>query len=161
MGGDLALLGLAFAVGIGAALVPMFVNAEVFVVTMGATIDSRPLLLLVLVVHVVATTIGKAFVFQLARKGSRKIRSVQRKPARNRVVMWIRRTSDWLLGLLDRPYMGALTVFASSLVMVPPLAIVTLMAGASRQPLWLFSTMVFLGRLIQFIAIAFFLHGVI
>ena len=41
---------------------------------------------------------------------------------------------------------------------MPPLAIVTLLAGASKQPQWLFLTMVFIGRLIQFLAIAFLLH---
>lgn len=160
MGSDLALLGAAFAIGIASAVLPIFVNAEAYVIAMGATIDSSLTLVLVVVSLVVATTIGKAFVFQLARKGSRKIRSVERKPARNAFVAWIRRVSDWLLGLLDRPYAGALTAFASSLTGVPPLAIVTIMAGASRQPQWLFLTTVFVGRLIQFLAIAFVLHQV-
>jgi membrane protein YqaA with SNARE-associated domain len=43
---------------------------------------------------------------------------------------------------------------------VPPLAIVTILAGASKQPQWLFLTCVFTGRLIQFLAIAFLLHQV-
>ena len=43
MGGEeLALIGAAIAVGIGAALLPVFVNAEVYVVTMGATVNSKP-----------------------------------------------------------------------------------------------------------------------
>ena len=159
MGGDLiTLLGVAFAVGIGSALLPIFINAELFVGGLGATVDSRFDLVLIILSLVIATTIGKAFVFQLARKGSRKIRSVERKPARNAFFAWIRKVSDWLLGLLDRPYLGALTAFASSLTGIPPLAIVSIMAGASRQPQWLFLTMVFAGRMIQFLAIAFVLH---
>jgi membrane protein YqaA with SNARE-associated domain len=160
MGGDLALLGAAFAVGIGSALLPVFVNAEAYVIAMGATVDSSLVLVLIIVTLVIATTIGKAFVFQLARRGSRKIRSVERKPPRNAFFALVRRVSDWLLSLLDRPYAGALTAFVSSLAGVPPLAIVTIMAGASRQPQWLFLTMVFVGRMIQFLAIAFLFHKV-
>ena len=177
MGGEeLALIGAAIAVGIGAALLPVFVNAEVYVVTMGATVNSRPFLALLILIHVVATTVGKAFVFQLARRGTNKIRMVTPKEPRNaftaamrrigqrfaltRFAQWVKRVSDWLLTLLDRPYSGGLTAFMSSLIGVPPLAIVTILAGASKQPQWLFLTMVFTGRLIQFLAIAFLLHQV-
>ncbi len=158
--GDWALFGAAFAVGIGSALLPIFVNAEAYVIAMGATVDSKVTLVVVILILVIATTIGKAFVFQLARTGSRKIKSVERKPPRNAFFAWLRNVSDWLLGLLDRPYAGALTAFVSSLIGIPPLAIVTIMAGASKQPQWLFLTMVFVGRLIQFLAIAFLLHQV-
>lgn len=177
MGGDeLTLIGVAFAVGIGAALLPIFVNAEVYVVATGATVDSRPFLVLLILVHVVATTIGKAVVFQLAREGTRKIRMVEPRPPRNafsaasrrvtarltrtRLFVWIRRGNAWLLTLLDRPYSGGLTAFVSSLTGVPPLAIVTILAGASKQPQWLFLTMVFSGRLMQFLAIAFIFHQI-
>ncbi|MEV7397047.1 VTT domain-containing protein [Aeromicrobium sp. NPDC092404] len=177
MGGEeLALIGAAIAVGIGAALLPVFVNAEVYVVTMGATVDSKPFLAVLILIHVIATTIGKAFVFQLARRGTNKIRMVTPKPPRNRVMAvsrslghrlartrlakGIKKVSDWLLSLLDRPYSGGLTAFMSSLIGVPPLAIVTILAGASKQPQWLFLTMVFTGRLLQFLAIAFLLHEV-
>ncbi|AXT85574.1 hypothetical protein C6I20_10470 [Aeromicrobium sp. A1-2] len=161
MAGDLILQMLgAFVWGIGSALLPIFINAEAYVGVIGATVDSRVEVVLIILSLVIATTIGKAFVFQLARKGSRKIRSAERKPPRNGFVALVRRLSDWLLGLLDRPYAGALTAFVSSLIGVPPLAIVTIVAGASRQPQWLFLTMVFVGRMIQFVAIAFLLHKV-
>ena len=48
---------------------------------------------------------------------------------------------------IDRPVFAAVISF------------VTIIAGASKQPQWLFLTMVFAGRLIQFLAIAFVLHG--
>lgn len=175
-GGELALIGVAFAVGIGAALLPMFVNAEVYVVATGATVSSRPFLAFLILVHVIATTIGKAFVFQLARRGTNKIRMVKPEKTRTGFSAWshrigqrlgrtkffqlLKRGNDWLLTLLDRPYSGGLTAFMSSLIGVPPLAIVTILAGASKQPQWLFLTMVFTGRLIQFLAIAFLLHHV-
>lgn len=177
MGGDeLALIGAAIAVGLGAAVLPVFVNAEVYVVAIGATVNSRPFLALLILIHVIATTIGKAFVFQLARKGTNKIRMVDPRPPRNAISAWSRRTghrfaqtrfaqllkrvNDWLLTLLDRRYSGGLTAFVSSLTGIPPLAIVTILAGASKQPQWLFLTMVFFGRLIQFLAIAFLLHKI-
>lgn len=160
MGGELALLGAAFAFGIGSALLPIFLNAEAYVIATGALVDDRLTMVLVILALVIGTVIGKAFVFQLARRGSRKIRSVDRKPPRNRFVASLRSISDRLLGLLDRPYAGALTAFSSSLTGIPPLAIVTIMAGASRQPQWLFLTTVFLGRMIQFVAIGFFFRQV-
>lgn len=175
-GAELALIGVAFAVGIGAALLPMFINAEVYVIATGATVSSRPFLAFLILVHVIGTTIGKAFVFQLARRGTNKIRMVKperhrtgfsawmhnlgSKLGRTRFFRFLKRINDWLLTLLDRPYSGGLTAFMSSLIGVPPLAIVTILAGASKQPQWLFLTMVFFGRLIQFLAIAFILHQV-
>lgn len=163
------------AVGVGAALVPMFVNAEVYIVALAANIDSRSLLAFLIVVHVAATTVGKAFVFQLARVGTERLKVVEPKPprttvgrwwqtlrsrySRTRFAAWMRRLSNRLIALLDHRYGGGVTVFFSSLLGVPPLAIVTILAGASKQPRWLFLTMVFIGRLLQFLAIAFVLHG--
>src|SRR5699024_3965601 len=66
---------------------------------------------------------------------------------------------SWMLGLLDRPYLGSITVMSSCLFGVSPLAIVTIMSGASNQPRWLVLNMVFIGRTIQFLAIAYVIHG--
>lgn len=156
--GDWALYGAAFAFGIGSALLPVFLNAEVYVGAMGALVTSKFSLFLGILALVVGTVIGKAFVFELARKGTSKIRSVDRRPSRNTFFAKVRQFSDWLLSLLDRPYAGALTVLMSSLVGIPPLAVVTVMAGASKQPRWIFLLMVFLGRMTQFLAISFFIH---
>jgi len=163
------------AVGIGAALVPMFVNAEVYIVALAANVDSRSMLAFLIVVHVAATTVGKAFVFQLARVGTRRLKVVEPKQPRTafgrwwqkvrrwysgtRFAAWMRAISAKLIALLDHRYGGGVTVFLSSLFGMPPLAIVTILAGASKQPRWLFLTMVFIGRLLQFLAIAFILHG--
>lgn len=156
--GDWALFGAAFAFGIGSALLPIFLNAEAYVVAMGALVSTKLLLVLGILALVVGTVVGKAFVFELARKGSSKLRSVDRKPSRNTFFAKVRQFSDWLLTLLDRPYAGALTVLLSSLFGIPPLAVVTIMAGASRQPRWVFLLMVFVGRMAQFLAIAFVVH---
>ena len=162
-------------VGVGAALVPMFVNAEVYIVALAANVDSRSMLAFLIVVHVMATTVGKAFVFQLARVGTRRLKVVEPKAPRSafgrgwqRMTHWysgtrlaakIRELSNRLIALLEHRYGGGLTVFLSSLLGLPPLAIVTILAGASKQPRWLFLTMVFIGRLLQFLALAFILHG--
>lgn len=160
MGGDLALLGAAFAFGIGSGVLPVFLNAEVYVVGMGAFVP-RSLLVVTILSLGVGTVVGKALVFELVRRGSSKVRSsVERKPPRSAFAARVRRLGDQMLALLDRPYLGAATVMASSLFGVPPLAVVTILAAASKQPRWLFLTMVFVGRTAQFLAIAFVVHGV-
>ncbi len=157
--GELLLHGAAFAFGVGSAILPMFLNAEVYVVAMGATMDRWMLFWGVLALGV-GTVVGKAIVFQLVRSGSERYRRQKdRRPPRNRVTAWLRRTGDLLLTWLDRPVAGALTVFLSSLTAVPPLAVVTILAPLSRQRLWVFLLMVFLGRTIQFMALAFLIQG--
>lgn len=159
--GDLALLGVlgaAFAFGIGSALLPVFLNAEAYVVALGALVNTRIDLVLAILALSIGTLVGKVFVFELARKGSAKIRSVDRKPSRNAFFARVRQFSDWLLSLLDRRYEGALTVLISSAFGIPPLAVVTVIAGASNQPRWLFLLMVFIGRTSQFLVIAFLVH---
>ncbi|GAA1727067.1 VTT domain-containing protein [Aeromicrobium alkaliterrae] len=167
--GDLALVATAFAFGVGSSLLPMFLNAEAYVIALGALTENPVFLFWLIMSLSVGTVLGKMFVFDLARKGRRRLsqRDREREGRRDATVprgrfrTGLRRFSNWMLGLLDRPYLGATTVFASSALMVPPLAIVTILAGASRQPLWLFSLMVFIGRTLQYLAIAFLLHHVI
>ena len=158
--GDLALLGAAFAFGIGSALLPVLLNAELYVVGMGAFVPDSLLFFTILSLGV-GTVLGKALVFELVRRGSSKVRqTVERKPPRNAFTATMRNVGDRLLKLIDRPYLGAATVLASSLFGVPPLAVVTILAGASRQPRSLFLLMVFVGRTAQFLAIAYLVHGV-
>lgn len=159
--GDLALLGVlgaAFFFGVGSALLPVFLNAELYVGTMGALVNTKLDLVFAILSLSIGTLVGKFFVFELARKGSSKIRSVARKPSRNTFFAKVRHFSDWLLSLLDRRYEGALTVLISSSFGIPPLAVVTVIAGASNQPRWLFLLMVFIGRTSQFLVIAFLVH---
>ena len=158
--GDLALIGAAFAFGVGSALLPVLLNAELYVVGMGAFVPDGLLFFTILSLGI-GTVIGKAIVFDLVRRGSSRVRrTVERKPPRNAFTAWMRTVGDRLLKLIDRPYLGAATVLASSMTGVPPLAVVTILAGASRQPMWLFLLMVFVGRTSQFLALAFFVHGV-
>lgn len=150
--GEIALLAAAFAFGVGSAILPIFLNAEIYVATMSRLAPESQLVAIVLSLAI-GTVIGKAFVFELARQGRRVIRGKERRPARNAWLRRVRQLSDWLLSLLDRPIAGSLTVLISSLVGLPPLAVVTIVAGASNQNRWLFLVMVFVGRTAQFLAI--------
>ncbi len=153
------LVATAFAFGVGSSLLPIFLNAEAYVIVLGTLTESPVYLFWLIMSLSIGTVLGKMVVFDLARKGRRRLGRRENKPPRNQFVVRLRQFSDWMLGLLDRRYVGGATVFASSALMVPPLAIVTILAGASRQPLWLFSTMVFVGRTLQYLAIAFLLHS--
>lgn len=159
--GELALYFAAFAFGVGSGILPVVLNAEAYVVGMGALVSRSTLLTLAIVSLGVGTVVGKAIAFELVRRGSHRVtRSVERRPPRYRVTASVRRWGDRLIRLQSHPYLGSATVLASSLTGVPPLAIVTITAGASRQPLWLFLLMVFIGRTAQFLAIAFLVHGI-
>lgn len=157
---DLVIVAAAFGFGVGSAILPIFLNAEAYVIASSAFMDDS-MLVVAIVSLVVGTVAGKAIVFEAARQGKRKLdERGAPKPPRNRFTASIRRASDWMLGLLDRKWAGGLTVLASSLVGVPPLAVVSILAGLSKQPLWLFLTLVGVGRLVQFLAIAFVFHAV-
>ena len=64
-----------------------------------------------------------------------------------------------MLTLLGHRYLGSATVLVASSTGVPPLAVVTVLAAASRQPLWLFLLMVGIGRTSQFLALAYLVHS--
>lgn len=153
---DLAILGAALAFGIGSAVFPLL-NAEAYVVGLGALVQTSWILLLAVVALTVGTVLGKAIVFVLVRRGSERFRvdPEERRPPRTAFTAWLRRTGDLMLALLDRPVAGALVVFASSLLSVPPLAVVTFVAALSRQRLAVFLMMVLVGRGLQYLALAF------
>ena len=169
MGGDLASAGDAlFSIpgavlfGIGSAILPIFLNAELYVGLAAAKVDSKIELLWVIVALTLGTVVGKALVFHLIRAGSERFRKdpADRRPPRTRATARLRRVGDAMLELLDRPVLGGLVVFISSLLAVPPLAVVTVVAPLSRQKLSVFLSMVFLGRTIQFLALGFVIDGV-
>lgn len=160
--GELALYAAAFAFGVGSAILPVILNAEAYVVGMGALVSHDSQLAVAICSLGLGTVVGKAIVFELVRRGSSKVkRSVDRPPPRNRLTRAIRRGGDRLIQLQSHPYLGSATVLASSLTGIPPLVIVTVIAGASKQPLWLFLLMVGIGRTAQFLVIGFLVHRVI
>lgn len=160
--GDLALYAAAFAFGVGSGVLPIILNAEVYVVGMGALVPHPELLVAILCLGA-GTVGGKAIVFELVRHGSTKLkagRGTDRPPPRNRVTKALRKGGDRMLTLLSHRYLGSATVLVSSGTGIPPLAVVTVLAAASRQPLWLFLVMVGIGRTSQFLALAFLVHSV-
>ena len=160
--GDLALYAAAFAFGVGSGVLPVILNAEVYVVGMGALVP-HPELLVAILSLAAGTVVGKAIVFELVRRGSTKFtagRRRDRSPPRNRVTKALRLSGDRLLVLLSHRYLGSATVLVSSATGIPPLAVVTVLAAASRQPLWLFLIMVGIGRTSQFLVLSYLVHSV-
>jgi membrane protein YqaA with SNARE-associated domain len=160
--GELALFAAAFAFGVGSGILPVILNAEVYVVSMGALVP-QPTLVFVLLCLGAGTVVGKAIVFEAIRRGSTRVklrRQIERPEPRNRLTKALRRGGDHTLTLLSHRYLGSATVLLSSASGVPPLAVVTVLAAASRQPLWLFLLMVAVGRTSQYMALAFLVHQV-
>jgi len=160
--GELALYAAAFAFGVGSGILPVILNAEVYVVGMGAFVP-HPELVFAILSLAAGTVAGKAIVFQAVRHGSTRLkirRPADRHEPTHVVTKAVRRWGDRLLTLLSHRYLGSATVLVSSATGVPPLALVTVLAAASRQPLWLFLLMVGIGRTSQFLAIAYLVHSV-
>lgn len=172
--GELALYAAAFAFGVGSGVLPVVLNAEVYVVGMGAFVP-HPELVFAILSLAAGTVVGKAVVFQAVRLGApprtrsvlgggstklKVMRPAERHEPKRRITKALRRWGDRMLALLSHRYLGSAAVLVSSATGVPPLAVVTVLAAASRQPLWLFLLMVGVGRTSQFLALAYLVHTV-
>jgi membrane protein YqaA with SNARE-associated domain len=127
--------------GVGSAFVPLL-NAEVYV---AASSHDRPSVA-ILVVGAVALgqTAGKVTLFEAARHGSERF-------ARKRA------TPRWATRLgaaLSRRRTGAPLVLTSATLGLPPLAAVSLAAGASGQRRWEFALLCLFGRTARFGVVA-------
>lgn len=129
MTGLLAVLA-ALGTGIASALVPL-VNAEAYGLL---TATRSPALVAVLLVLALAVgqTAGKLVLFESARRGS----------------------ARWSATLANSRWAGRATsppvVLASAAVGLPPLAVVSLAAGAADQRRWLFAALCLAGRTARF-----------
>jgi membrane protein YqaA with SNARE-associated domain len=143
MTGLLAAL-VAVGVGAGSALVPLL-NAEVYAVATAGTM--HPALVPLLVVALACgQTAGKVALFETARRGSaRWQRHRTRPPGR-----WATRIS----AALGSRRSGNSLVLASAVLGLPPLAAVSLAAGASGQRRWEFAAFCLAGRTVRFAALA-------
>ena len=126
-------------VGLGSALLPLL-NAEVYAV---ATAGTHPAVALAVVLALAGgQTAGKLALFEAARRGSgRLLRRRTRPPGR-----WSGRISR----ALGSRRTGTPLVLASAVLGLPPLAAVSLAAGASGQRRWEFGLLCLVGRTARF-----------
>lgn len=131
----------ALAMGVGSALLP-FLNAEAYAVVAAVAAPTMG----VVVALAVGQTIGKVVLFESARRGAARWTPKDPSTRRSR---WLARVAPWL----QSPRTGPPVVLASAALGLPPLAIVSVAAGASGQRRLVFASLVLVGRLARFAAI--------
>lgn len=149
---------LAVGFGIGSAIVPVL-NAEAYVLGVGVSGALDPVVAAIGVS--VGQTLGKVAMFLAVRfrPGYAAQKSKEPKPVdldtrRGRFVQWNRDVSKRLLDALSDRRWGIPVTLLSSLVGIPPLYAVALIAGASRMGVLTFSLSVLAGRAARFITLA-------
>jgi membrane protein YqaA with SNARE-associated domain len=149
---------LAVGFGIGSAVVPVL-NAEAYVLGVGVSGALDPVVAAVGVS--VGQTIGKVAMFLAVRyrpgyaaKKDKEPKPVDLSTRRGRLIQWNRDISKRLLDALSDRKWGIPVTLLSSLVGIPPLYGVALIAGASRMGVLTFSLSVLAGRLARFLALA-------
>jgi membrane protein YqaA with SNARE-associated domain len=123
----LAESGLAAAVGVVSALLPV-VNAEAYAL-LAAVRTHRGEAVAVVLALAAGQTIGKLALFETARRGSGRLHARLSRRGEGRAARW----HDRVCGLMTRRRTGIPTVLTSASVGLPPLALVSLVAGASTQ----------------------------
>jgi membrane protein YqaA with SNARE-associated domain len=139
----LALL-LGLGVGVGSALLPV-VNAEAYGLVAGAAVAPIVAGLLALALAI-GQTGGKLVLFEAGLRGSDRMAARREKARGNR---WAERVRGWLSG----PVSGPVTVLAAASSGLPPLAVVSVVAGASGQRRTTFAACCLLGRTARFAAL--------
>ncbi|GAA1727084.1 hypothetical protein [Aeromicrobium alkaliterrae] len=160
--GDVLVL-TAFVYGIGSAIIPIL-NAEAYVAATALVLGNVDIVIMVVAVSV-GTTVGKVVLFRGARAGRdvarKKQKSARERPDPGRVRIALRALADVLIGWLEHPWRAVATVFVSSLVGIPPLLAVAVVAGASTMRTDVFAAAVFVGRAGRFALIAGAAHGLV
>jgi membrane protein YqaA with SNARE-associated domain len=136
--------------GLGSALVPV-VNAEAYVVLVSTRSPAHVLLCLTVLGVALGQTAGKVLLFESGRH-ARLPAWLSRRPRRTTPKRT--RTGECFGNLLRRPRTGVPLVFASATVGLPPLAVISVLAGASGQRRTTFGLLCFAGRLVRFAALA-------
>lgn len=134
---------LALAVGLGSALMPL-INAEAYALVTAAG-ASPSLVMLVVLALALGQTLGKAVLFEASRRGTRWLPKRRRQPSA-RAARWAERVGGWLRSRRT----GPAVVLASAAAGVPPLAVVSIVAGAVGQRRSVFIPLCLLGRLTRF-----------
>src|SRR5690349_7289865 len=138
----------AIGVGIASALIPV-VNAEVAVGTAGVTL-SVGLAIAVSIAIAVGQTIGKIVLFEAARTGARVRAAKKSEKPKKPMPAWQQR----LVKQLDGRWQTNGVVLLSAGVGLPPLAIVSIAAGACQSRRLDFAVCCLLGRTIRFVTLA-------
>ena len=135
-------VGLALATGVGSALVPVL-NAEAW--ALFAARGPVDTLLAVVLALAVGQTVGKLVLFEGGRRG-RDWHPWRRRPVSARTTRWTDRVSGWLTSRRTGPPL----VLAAASIGVPPLAVVSVAAGAAGQRRRMFVPLCLLGRTVRF-----------
>jgi membrane protein YqaA with SNARE-associated domain len=141
---------LAAVFGLGSALVPVL-NAEAFAVVTSA--GAQPAAVVGVVgALALGQTVGKLLLFESARRNAGRLHAwlTRRHTPGPRASRWTERVNARLASRRT----GLPLVFVSSSVGLPPLAVVSLAAGAAGQDRWQFASVCLVGRLVRFAAIA-------
>ncbi|MGW6199867.1 hypothetical protein ACWF0M_27205 [Kribbella sp. NPDC055110] len=152
-------LALAVGFGIGSAVIP-FVNAEAYVLALGATHALNPVVAAIGVA--IGQTIGKVGMFLAVRhrpgyaasKAKKEPRPVNLDTRWGRFVQWNRDLSKRLLDAMSDSRWGAPVTLLSAFVGIPPLYGVALIGGASRMRTVVFALSVLVGRSGRFVLLA-------
>ncbi|HEY2795776.1 MAG TPA: VTT domain-containing protein [Micromonosporaceae bacterium] len=141
-----ALTGLGY--GVASAFVPL-INAEAYAIVAARQGSHAVVLLLALAL---GQTVGKLLLFESARRGSGWLTSriTRTRHASARTGRWVEPVQRWL----SCRRTGLPTVFVSAVVGLPPLALVSLAAGAANLRRWEFAAACLLGRAIRFVLLA-------
>ena len=143
----------ALGVGFASALVPV-ISAEAF--QAGASLlQPTPVEVACIVALTVGQTAGKVVIFTASRQGASRWRSTHSgRPARTPAFLKV--VNAKLLTWLSHPVGGPAAVAVSATVGLPPLAIVSATAGASKIRCSVFAGACLVGRFLRFAALAGF-----
>ena len=135
---------LALVYGVVSALVPV-VNAEAYALVLAGR--TQPTLAVLVVLALAAgQTVGKLVLFEAARRGSGRLERRFATRCEGRAARWADRIRDSLRSRRT----GLPMVLASAALGVPPLAAVSLAAGAAGQRRWEFGMLCLVGRIARF-----------
>jgi uncharacterized membrane protein YdjX (TVP38/TMEM64 family) len=142
----LASIVMAIGYGVGSALIPVL-NAEAAVGAAGATLPVG-LALTTSIALAVGQTAGKIALFEAARKGAQ-LRAAKKKEPKKAMPGWQQR----LVKSLDGRWQTNGVVLLSAGVGLPPLAIVSIAAGAVQSRRMDFAVCCLLGRTVRFLIV--------
>ncbi len=136
-----------FAMGVLSAVVPV-INMEAYIAGVAATVGDLNIWLVALVGGT-GQAVGKIPWYEVSRR-SMDWAYIRRKMANPD---WARRYERIKVTTDERPWIGMLLLFSSSLIAIPPLAITAVLAGQLQFSRLVFHTTIIVGRTLQFAAL--------